>query len=858
MALDINDLLSKLSGVKQSSGREHWMARCPVPSHNDHNPSLSITQAPDKILLHCFGGCSQDDVLEAMGLKRSDLCDKTSPTWRESAIEVPSQSKAPLKSDLSRSNSNNLQTLSGAQIEPKSVIVDIYPYYDDKGNLIYERVRYEPKKFPQRRPDGKGGWIWNLQGVEPVLYRLPELIQAAKEDKTIHFCEGEKDVETLELLGYVATTSGPVDSWKSEFAEYFRDAQVILIPDNDKVGREFMAQVAKDLLPVVKSLKVLTLPGLAEKEDVSDWFEKGHTKEEFEELLKTDHLKEITCKADIENLLGSEETKPKVERLSDLEVDFKKLFSKDTIRREFLLEPWISTGSQIALFSTPKQGKSLLALDIAVTLATGRAGLGMDAREPISVLYLDLENTEQDLLERLESMGLGEGDDLSNLHYFSPGMGIPPLDSKEGGEWMSRVIEEIQPQLVIIDTMARAVDGEENSADTYRRYYRHVGLLLKSKKIAMLRLDHSGKDASKGQRGSSDKAGDVDAVYKLEQSFDSKTITLTCTHKRISWLAPEVKYRKLDEPLRHVPDAQPFTQAGIDLANVLDELEVSLDASRPEIIDALKKATGKGKRAETILEAQRIRRDRVNREGKKAFKDREQVPEQGIGNHAEHPREQLGTSSQKILSTSNNTMGTHSGTVGNTLGNNPATPIRGAEYPCALDLDKSKSTDLDSLRKVEEPTLALEPMKQDNETQPESELSSLQNTQYSTCKQCDHELLAPKSQTSGLCKRCELANQDSSDAHSISSAEGKPGNDSANDESTSAGIIEKIDIHKPDGSPIYDDSYFLDDEAEPRDLSDSELPEDRPNYGDNKLLKTHSDGSPLHGDGDIDRFESCE
>lgn len=293
--------------------------------------------------------------------------------------------------------------------------------------------------------------------------------------------------------------------------------------------------------------------------------------------------------------------------LSPLQVNFSALFSKDSIRREFLVEPWLPVGAQTVVFSEPKLGKSLISLDVATVLSSGKAGLGMDARDPISVVYLDYENTEGDLIERLESMGFTETDDLSNLHYFQL-VSIPPLDSKEGGDWIRAAVKEFEPQLVIIDTLARAVAGEENSADTYRHFYNHTGQFLKSQQVTLLLLDHSGKDASKGQRGSSAKAADVDVIYKL--SATGNRVTLSCSHQRISWVAGEVRFTRLSDPLRHELENQPFTQQGLELAKTFDDLDIPLDATRPEILSLLKNAGLTGRRVATISEAQKIRNTR--------------------------------------------------------------------------------------------------------------------------------------------------------------------------------------------------------------------------------------------------------
>ena len=82
-------------------------------------------------------------------------------------------------------------------------IIAAYDYKDATGKLLYQVVRFEPKVFRHRQPDGKGGWIY--KGSEQrVLYRLPDLLKYP--DATIFVCEGEKDADRLASLGYCATT----------------------------------------------------------------------------------------------------------------------------------------------------------------------------------------------------------------------------------------------------------------------------------------------------------------------------------------------------------------------------------------------------------------------------------------------------------------------------------------------------------------------------------------------------------------------------------------------------------------------------------------------------------------------------
>ena len=158
-------------------------------------------------------------------------------------------------------------------------IVAVYPYQSDSGELLYEKVRYEPKTFRLRRPDGNGGFLYNLNEVKPVLYNLPEVLKA----RPVLFLEGEKDVETARALGGVATTSGAVGSWLSEYAETLRGKEVTIITDADEPGRKHARQVAVDLVGVAESVRLLELP---DAKDLSEWAERGGTKDAMLQLLK--------------------------------------------------------------------------------------------------------------------------------------------------------------------------------------------------------------------------------------------------------------------------------------------------------------------------------------------------------------------------------------------------------------------------------------------------------------------------------------------------------------------------------------------------------------------------------------------
>lgn len=248
--MNITEFLSLLKGVKPCG--DGWQAYC--PSHDDQRQSLHVSEGEDgRILAYCHAGCSVNDICRALGIDLGDL--------------FPPKPKV--------------------HAGGKSPVVATYDYRDTNGKLLFQVCRTADKRFFQRRPDGKGGWINGLGDVKPVLYRLPEVLQAVKQGETIFIPEGEKDCDNLTRIGLTATTS-PMGAgkWRDHYSEHLRGAKVVILPDNDEPGRKHAQQVANSLYGKTGSVKVLELPSLPEKGDVSDWLEAGHTKEELMRLAE--------------------------------------------------------------------------------------------------------------------------------------------------------------------------------------------------------------------------------------------------------------------------------------------------------------------------------------------------------------------------------------------------------------------------------------------------------------------------------------------------------------------------------------------------------------------------------------------
>jgi twinkle protein len=235
------EVVQRLGARKTADG---WMARC--PAHDDQTASLSIGSGDGgKILLHCFAGCDTATVAERIGVSL--------------AGEV-------------------VQIRSSHARQP----IAVYEYRDESGAVLYEVVRFEPKDFRQRRTVG-GEYVWKLGDVRRVLYRLPEVL-ASESSTPVFVVEGEKDADALASRGFVATSSvGGAGKWKwrAEYSESLRARDVILLPDNDTPGREHMQQVAASLDGVARSVRTVELPNLPPKGDVSDFFARGGTVEDF-------------------------------------------------------------------------------------------------------------------------------------------------------------------------------------------------------------------------------------------------------------------------------------------------------------------------------------------------------------------------------------------------------------------------------------------------------------------------------------------------------------------------------------------------------------------------------------------------
>ena len=232
----------------------------PGPGHGAKDRSMSVmldANAPDGFIVNSFASddpiVCKDFVREKLGL----------PAFKPNGKHQRASEDEIARALYAAVNSQQQYN------KPKGKIVATYNYTDTDGTLLYQVCRLDPKDFRQRRPDGRGGWIWKLD-ERRVPYRWPELLNYP--DATIFFTEGEKDADNVAALNLTATcvASG---KWTDECIEALAGRDVIILEDNDDAGRKKALAAAQALHGTAKTIRIVSLPDLADGGDVSDWLD---------------------------------------------------------------------------------------------------------------------------------------------------------------------------------------------------------------------------------------------------------------------------------------------------------------------------------------------------------------------------------------------------------------------------------------------------------------------------------------------------------------------------------------------------------------------------------------------------------
>jgi 5S rRNA maturation endonuclease (ribonuclease M5) len=385
-----------------------------------------------------------------------------------------------------------------------------YDYVAKNGELLFQVCRYEPKDFCQRIPDGNGGWTWKLGDTLRVLYRLPEVLKA----DVVWLCEGEKDADNLAALELCGTTSPQgAGKWKSLVDKYrihepLKGKHVHILPDNDQAGRDHAQDVAPSLHGFAASVKILELPGLPKKGDVSDFIEKHG-------VDARPVLEEIAAKT-------PEYQPPEPVRFGSYTCA--KLMAADVPDVRWVV-PGLLCEGLVILAGSPKIGKSWLVLSLCLSIAAGDRALSQFSCNTGDVLYLALEDNPRRLKKRLLKMGVK--DDTPGLDKIFMETSSPTLHEPENKlnlldvlhKWLE---ENPNAALIAIDTLAKIRNQQKGNKSVYQQDYGDIeGLqrLASHYKVAILLVTHDRKeedsDPFKTITGSTAIVGAADAAWVL-------------------------------------------------------------------------------------------------------------------------------------------------------------------------------------------------------------------------------------------------------------------------------------------------------------------------------------------------------
>jgi hypothetical protein len=445
---------------------------------------------------------------------------------------------------------NHCDFKGGALYKPNGAARDpfvaVYDYFDENGKLLFQVCRTADKQFPQRRPDGNGGWAWGTKGVRKVLFHLNEVTEAIANGHAILIVEGEKDVLNLERIGLPATCNPGGASepdkkpkWRKDYSEVLRGADIIIIPDHDPAGYAHADAIAGMSSSLAKSVRILKLadhwPDCPKGGDISDWLAAGHTREQLDVLIE----RAIETKGDQGKTATEQQTANWNWRFhGDVEA---------TDSRPWLVELFIPETGTGLISGQWGTYKTFVAISLAVAVMTGGIFIKFPVMRKGAVLFIALEG-ENEIAIRLEA-AIGSGP--PGKMPFAWITECPRLLDPDAPQQLAAMVKEAAERmlrdfglpvvLVIIDTMGKGAGysraGDENDSVIAKTVEKALAVASKETGAFFLGLDHFGKDPSTGTRGSSGKEDHTDVVLSLlgdKAQSGAVTNMRLCARKRRS------------------------------------------------------------------------------------------------------------------------------------------------------------------------------------------------------------------------------------------------------------------------------------------------------------------------------------
>jgi len=485
LAAWVADLCGQHTGRHPKRSGNAWSVRC--PAHEDRNPSLSIssgTTNQDAIVVKCHAGCPTPDITAAIGLTEADLFIPTDlPVIR---ITPP--------------------TTVIRQPSPPAT----YTYYDPEGQAIGQVVRTADKKFWRKRPETDGTWVNG--GFGDVLYNL-HVIAAAEPGTAIFVVEGEKDADRLVELGLVATcNAGGAGKWRHDMAEHLEGHPIVILPDNDRPGRDHANAIASSLLQRHDGdVRIINLPGLADKGDVSDWLDTGNTIDQLRDLYESTPSLSVAAVPNPDSPTDPDEISSETWD----PVDLGPYLSGDYTPPE----PSIGTrtdgkglfypGRTHSLAGPPESGKTWIGLHAAAQQILAGS----------NVEFLDFENSPQDIVSKLRLLGVPTELIAAHVSYTQPDR---PITQPAADRLRDRVLQH-DVQLVIVDgiTNVMGIHGlNPNDNADVAKFDQMIPRALADLGPAVVTIDHTAKNPQEHNRfaiGAQHKLGSITgAAYLID------------------------------------------------------------------------------------------------------------------------------------------------------------------------------------------------------------------------------------------------------------------------------------------------------------------------------------------------------
>lgn len=495
--MTLSDILSRLEGVKGRDGK--YMARC--PNHGDKTPSLSVSLGEDgKTILHCFAGCSTEDVVWAMGMTMKDLFVEVTPTSAFPVYDAPNGPGKPTKEAE--------YMYAGGQLK----------------KLKYRKA--DGSKFCTWLHKDGDKWEKGRKGIDPGLYQshsnLPEIF---------FLVEGEKDVDNLKAAGLVAVSlpDGSQSKWEKAYDAVFAGKRVLILPDNDEPGMKYAQMCAGKLYGNAVAIWILDLrkvwPEIPKKGDISDVI--AHLGEDdaiqkVMELFNNTHIWEPPQEPE-------QSAEPKQGLTVTAAQDLQTAELPPTV---FLITGILPEGTSI-ISAASKIGKSWMVLDMGLSIAAGKPFMGHNAAQ-CGVLYLALEDSLSRLQDRMNK--ILAGGKAPKQFYFA--IEAPTLDNGLLDALDAHLQQFPETKLIIIDTLQKIRGRALPRESSYEQDYREMGTVkshMDKKGVSVLFVHHNRKmkdeddpfNMISGTNGIMGAADTIWAIIKGKRTDNEATLHIT-------------------------------------------------------------------------------------------------------------------------------------------------------------------------------------------------------------------------------------------------------------------------------------------------------------------------------------------